>query len=203
MKRILTILLCITGIFATMRGADSGAELLERTAAKIKAAKSLSVDFSMNSDGHLMHGKLTLAGKCFTLVSPEARSWYDGKTQWTYSGHMGEVNITEPTEGELSQVNPFEIVKSFNRDYTSKTIKSPSGTKAVRLTAKDKTQDISQATVTVNDTTGYPSEIDFTLSNGQKITVKILDIKEGGPLKLSRFRFYPGDYPGVRVVDLR
>ena len=48
-----------------------------------------------------------IQGDMFTISSPGLRSWYDGKTQWTYSSQIGEVNIITPTPEEVSQINPW------------------------------------------------------------------------------------------------
>ncbi len=73
--------------------ASSGGALLQRCAAKIKSAPSLSVTYTVSADGNTAEGLLVLQGEMFTISTPGMVSWYDGKSQWTYSDQIGEVNV--------------------------------------------------------------------------------------------------------------
>lgn len=184
--------------------ASSGGALLQRCAAKIKSAPSLSVTYTVSADGNTAEGLLVLQGEMFTISTPGMVSWYDGKSQWTYSDQIGEVNVISPTAEEVQQINPFAIVKSFSSSYSSEQVKSSSaGVTTLRLTAKNRKSDISSADVTINDKTLYPTRIVLTMSNRQKVTINIKNVKAGGKLPVSNFRFDVKRYPNVQVIDLR
>lgn len=184
--------------------ASTGGALLQRCAAKIKSAPSLSVTYTVSADGNTAEGLLVLQGEMFTISTPGMVSWYDGKSQWTYSDQIGEVNVISPTAEEVQQINPFAIVKSFSSSYSSEQVKSSSaGVTTLRLTAKNRKSDISSADVTINDKTLYPTRIVLTMSNRQKVTINIKNVKAGGKLPVSNFRFDAKRYPNVQVIDLR
>ncbi len=184
--------------------ASSGGALLQRCATKIKSAPSLSVTYTVSADGNTAEGLLVLQGEMFTISTPGMVSWYDGKSQWTYSDQIGEVNVISPTAEEVQQINPFAIVKSFSSSYSSEQVKSSSaGVTTLRLTAKNRKSDISSADVTINDKTLYPTRIVLTMSNRQKVTINIKNVKAGGKLPVSNFRFDAKRYPNVQVIDLR
>ncbi len=184
--------------------ASSGGALLQRCAAKIKSAPSLSVTYTVSADGNTAEGLLVLQGEMFTISTPGMVSWYDGKSQWTYSDQIGEVNVISPTAEEVQQINPFAIVKSFSSSYSSEQVKSSSaGVTTLRLTANNRKSDISSADVTINDKTLYPTRIVLTMSNRQKVTINIKNVKAGGKLPVSNFRFDAKRYPNVQVIDLR
>ncbi len=184
--------------------ASSGGALLQRCAAKIKSAPSLSVTYTVSADGNTAEGLLVLQGEMFTISTPGMVSWYDGKSQWTYSDQIGEVNVISPTAEEVQQINPFAIVKSFSSSYSSEQVKSSSaGVTTLRLTANNRKSDISSADVTINDKTLYPTRIVLTMSNRQKVTINIKNVKAGGKLPVSNFRFDVKRYPNVQVIDLR
>ena len=184
--------------------ASTGGALLQRCAAKIKSAPSLSVTYTVSADGNTAEGLLVLQGEMFTISTPGMVSWYDGKSQWTYSDQIGEVNVISPTAEEVQQINPFAIVKSFSSSYSSEQVKSSSaGMTTLRLTAKNRKSDISSADVTINDKTLYPTRIVLTMSNRQKVTINIKNVKAGGKLPVSNFRFDAKRYPNVQVIDLR
>ena len=184
--------------------ASSGGALLQRCAAKIKSAPSLSVTYTVSADGNTAKGLLVLQGEMFTISTSGMVSWYDGKSQWTYSDQIGEVNVISPTAEEVQQINPFAIVKSFSSSYSSEQVKSSSaGVTTLRLTANNRKSDISSADVTINDKTLYPTRIVLTMSNRQKVTINIKNVKAGGKLPVSNFRFDVKRYPNVQVIDLR
>ena len=194
---LLMVALCVSA-------ASSGGALLQRCAAKIKSAPSLSVTYTVSADGNTAEGLLVLQGEMFTISTPGMVSWYDGKSQWTYSDQIGEVNVISPTAEEVQQINPFAIVKSFSSSYSSEQVKSSSaGMTTLRLTAKNRKSDISSADVTINDKTLYPTRIVLTMSNRQKVTINIKNVKAGGKLPVSNFRFDAKRYPNVQVIDLR
>lgn len=202
MKRIYSILSLLL-ISVAAFGATSAADVLKRSADKIKSAESLYVTFTANADGHTSEGMLVLQGEMFTISSPNMMSWYDGKTQWTYSSQIGEVNIITPTPEELQQINPLAIVKSFSSGYTTQLLKSPAGKSIVRLTSKNAKSDITSADITIDNTTLYPTRIVLTMSNRQKVTIDIKSVNRGGKLPTENFRFDKKRYPGVQAVDLR
>lgn len=183
--------------------AETISEILNKSATKIKSAKSLIASYTITADGHSQSGIMTISGERFTISSPQMVSWFDGKTQWTYSSHSGEVNMTEPTPEELQQINPFEIIRSFNSRYKAQLLKSPAGSKKIMLTALSPKSDIKGVVLTINASTLFPTHIDLTMSNNQKVSIAISRVEEGSTLPNSHFRFDAKKYPGVEVIDLR
>ncbi|WP_289770441.1 outer membrane lipoprotein carrier protein LolA [uncultured Duncaniella sp.] len=203
MRRLFSIVSLLM-VALCVGAASSGGAMLQRCAAKIKSAPSLSVTYTVSADGNTAEGLLVLQGEMFTISTPGMVSWYDGKSQWTYSDQIGEVNVISPTAEEVQQINPFAIVKSFSSSYSSEQVKSSSaGVTTLRLTANNRKSDISSADVTINDKTLYPTRIVLTMSNRQKVTINIKNVKAGGKLPVSNFRFDAKRYPNVQVIDLR
>ena len=203
LKRILLLIAVITGCCSAVSGAETATSILDRASAKFKGEKSIQAAYTITTEGHKQSGTLTIAGDRFTIASPQISSWYDGKTQWTYSTQTGEVNITEPTPEELQQVNPFAIINSFRKLYKATLVKSPASEKVVRLTSVDPKNDIKSVVLTLNATTLYPTKIDLTMGNRRTVTIQVTSVKAGGQLPVSDFRFNPNKYPGIPVVDLR
>lgn len=203
MRRLFSIVSLLM-VALCVGAASTGGALLQRCAARIKSAPSLSVTYTVSADGNTAEGLLVLQGEMFTISTPGMVSWYDGKSQWTYSDQIGEVNVISPTAEEVQQINPFAIVKSFSSSYSSEQVKSSSaGMTTLRLTANNRKSDISSADVTINDKTLYPTRIVLTMSNRQKVTINIKNVKAGGKLPVSNFRFDAKRYPNVQVIDLR
>lgn len=202
-RKVLIISAFLLSAVCIYAAQSDDASLIRQCAAKIKSAPSLNVSYTVTADGNTAGGVLVLQGDMFTISSPGMVSWYDGKTQWTYSSQIGEVNIITPTPEELQQINPLAIVKSFSSGYTTQLLKSPAGKSIVRLTSKNAKSDITSADITIDNTTLYPTRIVLTMSNRQKVTIDIKSVNRGGKLPTENFRFDKKRYPGVQVVDLR
>ena len=144
-----------------------------------------------------------IQGDMFTISSPGLRSWYDGKTQWTYSSQIGEVNIITPTPEEVSQINPWPSSRHSPPHIPLSPLKAPAGKTAVRLKAKNSKADITSADITINDKTLYPTRITLAMTNNQKVTLDIRSVSTGSRLPADDFRFDSRRFPGVNVVDLR
>lgn len=203
MKKRLLLFTIIILSAAAVYAAETASSILSSSANKIKAAKSLVASYVITADGHKQDGIMTISGERFTISSPQMVSWYDGKTQWTYTSHTGEVNVTEPTAEELQQVNPFAIIRSFSNNYKAQLLQSPTGTKKIKLTALSPKNDIKSVTLTLNAKTLYPTRIDLTMGNRQNVAIQISAVEEGPTLPAANFRFDAKKYPGVQVVDLR
>ena len=159
--------------------------------------------YRLTTDGASQRGTLTVAGNCFTIDAPGLRSWYDGKTQWTYSSQTGEVNITEPSPEEVEQINPFAVINAFRQGYKSQFVPAAAGLKKIKMTSSVPGNDISNVLLTVSDKTLNPAEIVLTLSSNQVIIIRIDSVKAGVKMPASSFRFDKSKFPGVEVVDLR
>lgn len=203
MKKRLLLFAIIFLSAASIYAVETASGILNSSANKIKSAKSLVASYVITADGHKQDGIMTISGERFTISSPQMVSWYDGKTQWTYTSHTGEVNITEPTAEELQQINPFAIIRSFSNNYKAQQLKSPAGTKKIRLTALSPKSDIKTVILTLNAKTLYPTRIDLTMGNRQSVAIQISAVEEGPTLPAANFRFDAKKYPGVQVVDLR
>ncbi len=200
MKRFL--LFIYVAVAAIALKAETADAVLSRAASKLASAKSVTADYTVTADGQSMSGNITVAGDKFHVESREIKSWYDGKTQWTYSAEIGEVNVTEPTAEELAQVNPFAIINSFRSNFTSRLLGDKDGDISIEMLPKAK-GDIKKIILSLKKSTLFPSRIVIYMSSGSVLTINVKSISEGMRLPDSHFRFSPSMLPGVEVVDLR
>lgn len=203
----LSILLFVGGLTpcraqAQGKTAASAENLLKRSADKLRAAKCLKVLFTATADGQSRPGQLIIQGDKFTLSSEGMMTWFDGKTQWTYSPNIGEVNVVTPTPDELRQINPLRLIDSFASAYKA-TLQSSRAVEKVTLLPLKPGGDIVKAVLSIDPETLYPFEIDITLSNRQTLMIKTSSVQPVKPLPASAFRFEKSKLPGVPVVDLR
>lgn len=206
MKDINKTLFCIFAFLTAFVSAASAAtpqQIIDRAAAKLKAMPSVYVDYTLKADGNSVHGVLTICGERFTASAPGLSTWYDGKTQWTYSGRMGEVNIINPTQDEVEQINPFAILRSLGKNYKAAQASAPKGCQAVKLTSTYTASDIREVTVTISEASSLPTRLLISLSNRQTIDISVNHIERGESLPVTYFQYNPKQFPGVQVVDLR
>ena len=204
MKKTLTVIIALLTAFTALQAQQTADGLLQQIAAKLTQPKQVEANYSISGSNGSASGSVLMSGNRFRMTSPQLITWFDGKTQWTYAVAQQEVNITEPTAEELQQVNPLLIINSFRRNYTAQIEKAPAGTKRVKLKAKSAKSGIQQAVVTVNSTTLLPQEIQVTMSNRQKLTIKISGVRTSASAPAaSAFTFNKKAYPKAEVVDLR
>ncbi len=197
---LITALLSITAVNAANPQADA---LLRQAADKLRNAKSVSATCAINSDGHSTQARIIMAGRRFRIESPGYATWFDGRTQWTYSASTGEVTVTEPTAGELAESNPLSVIEAFTSAYNSSITSATGDTRRISMKARRSDAEISSAEVTLNARTTLPVSIDLTYASGQKVAVSIEAISTGGALPSSTFTFDKAHYPGATINDLR
>lgn len=192
----------LTSLLALTAAAESAEGVMNKAADRIKKAQSVSADYTAVANGESLAGKIVISGEKFSLASSAISTWFDGKTQWSYDAKSREVNVTEPTDEELQQINPFAIISSFQKLFKPMLLKAPKGVYKVNLTAKDKKSDIKRAVVTFNAATYLPTEIVMDTPNGELI-IRVKNPAVGGVLPISSFRFDKAKFPKAKVVDLR
>lgn len=201
--RILTFIIAVFSAAFVAGAADTADGLLSKAAERLRSAKSVTAQFTLSSGGSKSSGKIILAGDRFHVSTQELSTWYDGKTQWTYSPQAGEVNITEPTPEELQQVNPFAIINAFRRGYKATLAGKTANTRTVLLRSSAKNADITTVTLTLNASTHYPTRIVLNMADGTRLSIDVTKVTAGGTLPASTFTFDKRRYPSATVVDLR
>lgn len=205
MKRINKFIIIALSLIATSfsLSAQNAANILAQASNKFSNSKSISATFSIIDNGHSQNGSITVAGNKFVISTPQLSTWFDGKTQWSYSSSVNEVNITNPTADELQQINPFAIISSFRNNFNATMLNAPKGSYKIQLTPKKSNQSIKKVELTLNSSTYFPSLIVITAKNNTKATIKVKSIKAGGAQSASTFTFNAKKYPGVEIIDLR
>ncbi len=195
-------LLATTASQSATAATPTSADILASACREMKNAKSLKASFTVTGNGQSSAGDITIDGNCFYLTTPEMTTWFDGKTQWSYSPAAGEVSVSEPTTEELEQINPFAIMDGLQKQFNGRRITAPIGTDRLELTPKGKS-DYSKVILTLNASTHLPAEITFTTTDRTTTTIKILSLSKIKAPSPATFRFNPKKYPLAEIIDLR
>lgn len=202
MKRIFIAIL--TALVALVALAQTPQAMLDKCVAAINTKGGVTANYSITTDQGTSKGALSMQGNKFRIISPEAKCWYDGKTQWSWSPVTSEVNITAPTAEELQMTNPIAAVQHFKTNFNMKRAKAKTAkTYAIKLTPKKKKDNIKTLWLYFDENTSLLRTARFEMSDKSVYIIKITDYKHKS-LPASTFTFDKSQVPaGTQVVDLR
>lgn len=199
MRRLSILFLAAVLSLSTPTYAQSARQVLDKTAAAVSAKSGAQASFTTTGELLNTSGTIAIKGKKFRLISTVGKSWFDGKTQWTYMKKNDEVYVSTPTEEEQAANNPYRFINLYKNGYTYTMIKK-GGNYEVHLKAQSKTQAISEMYIVVNQKTYIPSQIRGKGTGWWKIDLK--DFKKAN-LSDNLFRFNPKDCPTAEIIDIR
>ena len=204
MRRLLILLILCLGILSlTPVQAQTP---MEKVLTQVDASQGLEVYFSL--EGQLSakqeEGVYYAMGKQFYMESPILTAWYNGKDLWVYVLQNGEINLSNPTEEELAEINPLTnlaLMQSKKMKVTHKSI--PGGILFTAVPKLGYQGSLTRITVKVDNQ--YKPTLLTVHDRGSEtpLTVTISKIKKGIPHPSSLFTFDNSKAPGVTVVDLR
>ena len=114
-------------------------------------------------------GSITMQGDKFLLTMYGLEAAYDGKTMYMYSGETDELTLTNPTQQELTEANPFLFAKALVNACNIVEKKSGDGaTTIVTLTPKDKSAGIDRFVLKLRNADLLPLSVE--LKEGKKMT---------------------------------
>ncbi len=201
MKRIIiTILTCLAAMIALAQAPNA---MLDKCVSAINASGGVTANYSITSASGTSKGTISMQGNKFRIISPEAKCWYDGKTQWSWSPVTSEVNITSPSADELQMTNPLAAVQHFKTNFNMKRAKTKTAkTYVIKLTPKKK-DSIKTLWLYFDETTSLLRTARFDMNDKSVYTVKITNYVHKA-LPASTFTFNKSQVPaGTQVVDLR
>lgn len=201
MKR--TIITILTAIMTIVVFAQSPSAMLDKCIAATNTAGGITANYSITTPDGTSNGVLAMQGNKFRIISPEAKSWYDGKTQWSWSPLTSEVNITTPTDSELQLTNPLAAAQHFKAAFNMKRAKAKTAnTYVIKLTPKKK-DSIKTLWLYFDEKTSLLRTARFEMQDKSLYIIKITGYKHK-QLPASTFTFDKTMVPaGTQVVDLR
>ena len=179
----------------------SATSIVEKVVETIRSAPSITTRLEVTSHGETNKGSMTLSGDRFAFSSPQMSTWYDGNTLWSYSSATNEINISEPTQEELQEINPFTYIKAARTAYTPLLIASDASAYTIQLTPKKKNE-IEKIDIKVSKATNLPTYIKLFHKKGS-IVITLSATKIGKQLLNSTFQFNRELFPDAEIVDLR
>lgn len=183
-------------------------DLLDKATEKLQSKQGSELSFSSSTfhfnqlkgevDGHLY-----IKGESFMLKTEEMQTWYDGETQWSLIFDMEEVNITNPTEEELLEINPYQLLQLYQKGYSYVLGQEKSNNQEIILKAQDKFRNYQVIRVWLNKTSFEPTSLQVETRDNTTNKIIIRQIKTNVRLVDSLFKFNKASFPEVDIIDLR
>jgi len=122
-------------------------------------------------------GTIVMHGDHFRLEMFGLEAAYDGKTMYMYSGETDELTLTNPTEQELLEANPFLYAKALVGVCNVTERNTSDGLQTiVTLTPKDQSIGINRFVLRVRNNDLIPLQVE--IKEGKKVsTLKMKDPK--------------------------
>ena len=180
--------------------AQSAKSVLDKAAASVTVASGVKANFRMTTTTGNTSGTIAIKGKKFYATTPQAKIWFDGKTQWTYLKNNDEVNVSNPTEAQLQAINPYNFINLYKRGYTY-TMNTVGTNYVIHLTSNSTDRKIKELFITVNKKNYQPMQVKM-LQGKKWTTFDITSIKKE-KIADSQFRFNSKDFPKAEIIDLR
>ena len=180
--------------------AQSAKSVLDKAAASVTVASGVKAHFRMTTTTGNTSGTIAIKGKKFYATTPQAKIWFDGKTQWTYLKNNDEVNVSNPTEAQLQAINPYNFINLYKNGYTY-TMNTAGTNYVIHLTSNSADRKIKELFITVNKKSYEPMQVKM-LQGKKWTTFDITSIKKE-KIADSQFRFNSKDFPKAEIIDLR
>lgn len=150
-------------------------------------------------------GTLTLKGDKFVLQMEGIAVFFDGKTQWTYLEANNEVSITEPDRTELSETNPFLVLKEYQGlcDMFFSQAHKTEGYQTIEMHPRTADPNVSNIIVQFSNNGNTLKSIRIESGNGLSVQIGFSNIEKGLNIPDSTFVFNKQQYEGVFENDLR
>ena len=213
-KYIFSVLIALLSLPVIAQQQQSQAKaVLDKTAEAFRRAGGVKADFTVKAITNGLaegaeNGTIQLKGEKFVLKTSDIVTWFDGKTQWSYVPKNDEVNVSNPTQEELQQINPYTFLYMYQKGFSYKlgTVKVYQGKAVweVILTANDKKQELESITLYVTKSTYEPVYIQLQ-QRGQKTRneITVTAYQTGLDYADHVFTFDRKAYPTAEVIDLR
>lgn len=180
------------------------AGILERTSEAFRKAGGVLAEFKVEAGGaEMASGTIRLLGEKFVLQTDEAKTWFDGHTQWTYLPSTNEVNISNPTPAELQSLNPFAWLSLYRHGYRAVYENSSDRSLHKIVLIAERGQELQRITLYLQKANLFPTRIVLQQRTGEPVEIAISSFRTGINYPDGFFVFNPQQYPGAEVIDLR
>ena len=209
-RKISIITVFILSLLTAFAQSDTNAEkiltdvLSSVNKTTIKTDFKLDINDKASKQSQSTSGTITIKGRSFYIDMIDMKAWYNGKTQWAYIPQNNEVSITEPTEQELSEINPIAILSGFkSKNYIRIRKNKLVENNIIEMIPKTKTSEITKIELQINKNPQNLVSIKLFAKNGNITLLSLHNFQKNVKVSDNYFVFNPAKYDGVIENDLR
>lgn len=184
-----------------MSAAENATKILDKTAAEYKKSGDVKIGFTITVSEQSTTGIIQLSGQKFCCTTGGGIAWFDGKTMWHYVKANEEVNVTNPTEKELSKMNPYAFLNLYKSGYTAKLTKTTAKSYSITLTGK-KGSAYKSIDLEIDKASYQPLYIKMQTAKRSTV-INVNSYLKNQKFPASAFTFNKKEFPAVEIVDLR
>ena len=203
----LSVLIILLAIFGFNVQAQSNAQsILDKSTAKIKSSKGISLSFSLTQKDKLNHivssskGTMKIKGSKFYIKQGSNEIFCNGTQIWNYDGEK-EVTVTKADNAD-DAFSPQQIVTGFNKnDYDIKLVSSAGTNYQLQLTPVDKRKNFKHIMLYINKSTSLLTKASVTDKTNAITEVSFSNISLNVSLADSLFVFDAAKHGGVEIIN--
>ncbi len=179
---------------------QSAQQVLDKTAATIGRKGGASASFKLDGGKQgAVSGTIAIKGNKFFANTPQAKVWFDGKTQWAYLTRTDEVNISTPTQAEQMAMNPYTFINIYKSGYNA-TMRTVGAAYEVHLTAQNQKRTVQELYITISKS--YLPTLVKMRQGKNWTTIHISNFKAKNQPD-GTFKFNKSLCPTAEIIDLR
>lgn len=211
-KKLLTALISVLmlSLIIPQSYAQEAESLLNKAKIYLEPSRGLKIDYQLQiGDGQPTTGCYYALNKAFYLESEELKAWHDGKGNlWVFLSQNGEVNLTNPLEEDLMELNPLLNLSILSAKRFYLNTKTKGAITTLTATPKSpKEEPVIERLELQIDTKGKPIIMKVKQRGIQEVlSVKVVKLTQGIAKEMKQkdfFTFTPNKLPNVSVIDLR
>lgn len=203
--RVLGLAACWLWV-AVVASAQDARSLLQQAEKVLSEADGIEAQFAVRAADDTSEGTICLRGEKFVLQAEGVKTWFDGKTQWSYLATSNEVNVSEPTAEELQAIQPYAWLSLYKQGYQLKmghaTHFQGKSIEEVVMTGTQR-QDLLCLVLYLDKQSHLPLRISMAQRGGAVTVVTIRSYQMGRQWPDSFFTFDSSRYPDAELIDLR
>ena len=205
MKRF-TILLLFFCFSISAAFAQTAESILDKSAAKIRAAKGINVGFSLtqkDAQGHVISGSkgnMKIKGDKYYINQQGNEIYCNGIQTWNYDG-QNEVTVTKVDKDE-DDLSPQQILTGFNKkDFVIQQVSSAGINYQIQLIPVDKRQNFKQINLYINKTTNLVAKASVADKMNKITEINFTNISLNNSFADNQLVFDASKHPGVEVIN--
>ena len=214
MKKIIVLLGIFISVFAFAQQDPEAKVILDKLSEKTKSYQNIQTEFKIDyknikdNTHNSSKGNITIEGQKYRLNFMGSKSFFDGKTLWSYLEEVNEVNISEPDQNDKDIFsNPQDIFTIYDKDFKYQLIdqyNEDGDSKAIiDLYPYDIDEDYSRLRLEINTNNYQLLSVTIFGKDGSHYMIHFYNYKTNLELDHSYFTFDTSDYPNVEVIDMR